>query len=138
MCLVISFFNFCYLLLPQILLPQSFFISLPLIHKPSTDPMSIWIFMTFLQRLIEYSLSVNEQYHTLPVVLAICAHNVTSELLQLTTTSDTLPFLLDISCHGWAQQCYLMNARSIAIHIQDKPLHPFIAVGHFLIEKSRL
>ena len=51
--------------------------------------------------------------------------------MELTTASDTLPFLLQLPCYGWAQACYLMNAGSIANHLQNSPLNPAVAVGHF-------
>ncbi|KAG1135725.1 hypothetical protein G6F38_012577 [Rhizopus arrhizus] len=92
--------------------------------------------MAFFRRLMEYSLSVNKHYHALPVVLAICIHNTTSDLMELSTPSSTLPFLVELPCVGWAKSCYLINAGSIAKHLQEIPLNPFIAVGHFLIEQK--
>lgn len=92
--------------------------------------------MAFFRRLMEYSLSINKHYHALPVVLAICVHNTTSDLMELSTPSSTLPFLVELPCVGWAKSCYLMNAGSIAKHLQEIPLNPFVAVGHFLIEQK--
>ena len=54
--------------------------------------------MAFFRRLMEYSLSINKYYHALPVVLAICIHNTTSDLMELSTPSSTLPFLVELSC----------------------------------------
>ncbi|KAG1323945.1 hypothetical protein G6F63_012790 [Rhizopus arrhizus] len=92
--------------------------------------------MAFFRRLMEYSLSINKHYHALPVVLAICVHNTTPDLMELSTPSSTLPFLVELPCVGWAKSCYLMNAGSIAKHLQEIPLNPFVAVGHFLIEQK--
>ncbi|KAG1167903.1 hypothetical protein G6F70_009384 [Rhizopus microsporus] len=92
--------------------------------------------MAFFRRLMEYSLSINKHYHALPVVLAICIHNTTSDLMGLSTPSSTLPFLVELLCSGWAKSCYLMNGGSISKHLQEIPLNPFVAVGHFLIEQK--
>lgn len=92
--------------------------------------------MAFFRRLMEYSLSINKHYHALPVVLAICIHNTMSDLMELSTSSSILPFPVELPCIGWAKSCYLMNARSIAKHLQEIPLNPFVTVGHFLIEQK--
>ncbi|KAI9480263.1 MAG: hypothetical protein EXX96DRAFT_173794 [Benjaminiella poitrasii] len=92
--------------------------------------------MAFFRRLMEYSLSINKHYHALPVVLTICIHNTTSYLMELSTPSSTLPFVVELPCVGWANSCYLMNAGSIAKHLQEIPLNPFVAVSHFLTEQK--
>ncbi|KAG0182697.1 hypothetical protein DFQ29_002827 [Apophysomyces sp. BC1021] len=93
--------------------------------------------MNFYRRLIEYSLSVKKQYPSmLPIVVAICIHSTTQELLNLTTECDTMPFMMQLPCHGWAKSCFLLNAESISNHLQQNPLHPLVALGHFFIEQE--
>ncbi|KAI8394263.1 uncharacterized protein BYT42DRAFT_609993 [Radiomyces spectabilis] len=49
-----------------------------------------------------------------------------------------IPFLLEISCdNNWAKSCYILNASSIADHLQHTPLNPLVALGHFLIQRKR-
>ncbi|KAI8139081.1 hypothetical protein BJV82DRAFT_544858 [Fennellomyces sp. T-0311] len=47
-----------------------------------------------------------------------------------------MPFAKRVHCQGWAQRCYLLSAVTIAAHLSQRPLHPLIALGHFLAEQK--
>lgn len=93
--------------------------------------------MAFFKRLIDYSLSVEKQYHEEPIVIAIVTHNITNNLLELTSQSNILPFFKTFSCLGWAKKCYLMNSGSISNCLDENELDPLVALGHFLIKQKQ-
>ncbi|KAG1148374.1 hypothetical protein G6F37_004111 [Rhizopus arrhizus] len=87
--------------------------------------------MAFFRRLMEYSLSINKHYHALPVVLAICIHNTTSDLMELSTPSSTLPFLVPttekwILSTGKAVDDVMKNLAQESVY--EHPAHSMILV----------
>jgi hypothetical protein len=80
-------------------------------------------------------LSIKEQYQPLlPIVIAICIHSTTQELLNLTIECDTMPFMTQLPYHGWAKSCFLLNTESISNHLQQNPLNPLVALSSLLVE----
>ncbi|KAI7903353.1 uncharacterized protein BX663DRAFT_508322 [Cokeromyces recurvatus] len=65
----------------------------------------------FFRRLIEYCLMIRKQHPILPVAVVFCIHN---------TTRD----------------CYFISASTISAYLDQQPLHPLAALGHFFTEQK--
>lgn len=92
--------------------------------------------MNFYRRLIKYSLSVREQYSVLPIVIAICVHYTSNELLEMSSVSDRISFMKELPSHGWAKSCLLINKESILNFEDETPLEPVVALAHFFVEQQ--
>ncbi|KAI7894945.1 uncharacterized protein EV154DRAFT_387963, partial [Mucor mucedo] len=92
--------------------------------------------MNFYQRLIKYALSVRDQYSVLPIVIAICVYHTSNELLELSSVSDSIPFMKKLPSYGWAKSCLLINKDSILNFEDETPLEPVVALAHFFVEQK--
>lgn len=90
----------------------------------------------FFRRLNEYALMVRKHQLLSPIVIIFCIHHSTEEFEDLTYESDTMPFAKELYCHGWAQKCYFISRETISAHLDQHPLHPLAAIGHFLIQRK--
>ncbi|KAI7853909.1 hypothetical protein BDC45DRAFT_441364, partial [Circinella umbellata] len=92
--------------------------------------------MNFYRKLMEYSLSVQKEYSVLPIVIAICIHYTSNELLEMSSVSNRISFMKELPSHGWAKSCFLINKESI-LNFEDKtPLEPVVALAHFFVEQQ--
>lgn len=39
-------------------------------------------------------------------------------------------------CHGWRQECYFLSVATISKYLDQQPLHPLTALGHFFFEQK--
>lgn len=85
---------------------------------------------------MKYSLSVREQYSVLPIVIAICVHYTSNELLEMSSVSDRISFMKELPSHGWAKSCFLINKESILNFEKETPLEPLVALAHFFVEQQ--
>ncbi|KAI8083245.1 uncharacterized protein B0P05DRAFT_536668 [Gilbertella persicaria] len=92
--------------------------------------------MKFYRRLMKYSLSVWEQYSVSPIVIAICVHYTSNELLEMSSVSDRISFMKELPSHGWAKSCLLINKESILNFEDETPLEPVVALAHFFVEQK--
>ncbi|KAI8083221.1 uncharacterized protein B0P05DRAFT_536564 [Gilbertella persicaria] len=92
--------------------------------------------MNFYRRLMKYSLLVWEQYSVLPIVIAICVHYTSNELLEMSSVSERISFMKELPSHGWARSCLLINKKSILNFEDETPLEPIVALAHFFVEQK--
>lgn len=71
------------------------------------------------------------------MVIIICVYTIRSEVRKTTVPSDTFPYLLEYPCTGWANHCFLMDAKSIQNHLQQTPLDPLAAIGLFFTQQKQ-
>ncbi|KAI7904806.1 uncharacterized protein BX663DRAFT_431337 [Cokeromyces recurvatus] len=90
----------------------------------------------FFRRLIEYCLMIRKQHPILPVVVVFCIHNTSQEFKDLTYDCKELPFSKRVYCHGWARDCYFISESTISAYLDQQPLHPLAALGHFFTEQK--
>lgn len=79
---------------------------------------------------------IRKQHPILPVVVIFCIHNTSQEFKVLTYDCEEMPFCKRVHCHGWAQKCYFIRAAIISAHLDQQPLHPWTALGHFFFEQK--
>ncbi|KAG1136637.1 hypothetical protein G6F37_012635 [Rhizopus arrhizus] len=68
--------------------------------------------------------------------MTIVVKRTSQDLLALEVPGGELPFAKKLSSVGWARSCLLMNAESVAQHLDSVPLHPLVALTHCLIEQK--
>ncbi|KAI9321706.1 hypothetical protein BX666DRAFT_1811613, partial [Dichotomocladium elegans] len=92
--------------------------------------------MPFYRRLIKYCLSAEKQYSLMPVIVTFVIHSTSSELLEMASGHEQMPYILELPCQGWARSCFLLTASSIRPHLADETLNPLVALAHFLCEQK--
>ena len=65
-----------------------------------------------------------------------CIHNTNQKFNDITYDCNTMPFSKRVHCHGWVQECYFVSAATISAYLDQQPLHPVAAIGHFLVEQK--
>ena len=85
---------------------------------------------------MKYSLSVQKEYSVLPIVIAICVHYTSNELLEMSSVSNCISFMKELPSHGWAKSCFLINKESILNFEDETPLEPVVALAHFFVEQQ--
>ncbi|KAI7877641.1 hypothetical protein K492DRAFT_171458 [Lichtheimia hyalospora FSU 10163] len=84
----------------------------------------------------EYALMIRKHQPLSPVVIIFGIHNSTEEFKDLTYECVTMPFAKELYYRGWAQKCYFISCETISTHMDQQPLYPLAAIGHFLIERQ--
>lgn len=94
--------------------------------------------MNFYQRLIYYSRSLSRQYNasTPPIFVAVVINSTTRELLETEIPGSRIPYAKLLSSIGWVRSYILLNAETIAPHLNETPLNPFFTLVHCLIEQN--
>ncbi|KAG0734166.1 hypothetical protein G6F23_012645 [Rhizopus arrhizus] len=68
---------------------------------------------------------------------ADCTINTTEDVIDMEINQNLkFPFAIQLPCPGWAKSFHLLNGGSIHAYLKTKPLHPLVAVAHFLIEQK--
>lgn len=92
--------------------------------------------MPFYQRLIDYSrlIARRSKSSKLPIAVAIVINSTTRDLLETEIPGSHIPLAKQLSSIGWASNCLLFNAETIAPHLNETALNPLLALVHCLIE----
>ncbi|KAI8389468.1 hypothetical protein BD560DRAFT_481002 [Blakeslea trispora] len=84
----------------------------------------------FIDRLINYSLSVKKCFKAKPIVIVFGTHATRAE-----TSMDFEPTALEfagrISCKYWAEKCYILDKNTIAEATKATPLPAMVALAYF-------
>ncbi|CEG66731.1 hypothetical protein RMATCC62417_03259 [Rhizopus microsporus] len=93
--------------------------------------------LKFIQRTIEYSLSVIKEHGVSPIVVVFGIHptkpSVANDLIQ----SDQIPYAKEYPCKPWAKSFYILDPITINSYIDETPLKPLVAVEHYLHKQKR-
>lgn len=68
----------------------------------------------------------------LPVAVVFCIHDTSQEFKDLTYECKEKEFSKQVYFQGWAQDIYYISAETISPYLNQQPLHPLNALGHFL------
>jgi hypothetical protein len=85
----------------------------------------------FFCRVNEYCLMIRKQHPILPVAVGFCIHSTSQEFKDPTYECEDIAFSKRVYCHGWAQEFYCISAETISPYLDQQPLHPLNALGHF-------
>ncbi|KAG1448618.1 hypothetical protein G6F46_011302 [Rhizopus delemar] len=93
--------------------------------------------MKFYLRVNEYCLQILKEYPVAPIVVVVCINSTTQDIIDMETNQNLeFPFAVQLPCPGWAKSFHLFNGGSIHAYLNTQPLHPLVAVAHFLIEQK--
>lgn len=103
--------------------------------NPTLPPVLIEVQYTvngaFFRHLNEYCLMIRKQYPMLPVAVVFCIHSTSQEFKDLTYECKEKEFSKRVYCQGWAQDIYYISAETLFPYLNQQPLHPLNALGHF-------
>jgi hypothetical protein len=89
---------------------------------------------TFMEKLIKYSLSLYEEYQTLPILLIISVEGYSNEEIKSKFKSNEDAFLMEANCQFWANRCYIISSESILGFIDERPLDKLVALACCFID----
>lgn len=93
--------------------------------------------MKFHLRVNEYCLQILKEYPVTPIVVVVCINSTTEDIINMEAKrNEEFPFAMHLPCIGWAKSFNLLNGGSIHAYLDTQPLHPLVAVAHFLIEQK--
>ncbi|KAI8974080.1 hypothetical protein BDB01DRAFT_729348, partial [Pilobolus umbonatus] len=87
----------------------------------------------FSRRLIEYFRS---KYLLIKASRVRTCTVTVYEFHVMVTIPYEMPFCKRVHCQGWAQECYFISSATISDYLDQKPLHPLAALGHFFAEQK--
>lgn len=85
----------------------------------------------------ESCLQILKEYPVTPIVVVVCINSTTEDIINMEVKrNEEFPFAMQLPCTGWAKSFNLLNGGSIHAYLDTQPLHPLVAVAHFLIEQK--
>ncbi|KAI9020017.1 hypothetical protein CLU79DRAFT_704465, partial [Phycomyces nitens] len=107
----------------------------PSVVSADFPPMLIEIQRTidqaFIDRLLNYSLNVKNEYEAKPVILVFGIER-TCSYISTDFEETQHSFVKEISCKYWAKNCFFIDHDTIEKDLIQPSLHPLLAIGVFL------
>ncbi|KAI8378077.1 uncharacterized protein BYT42DRAFT_572664 [Radiomyces spectabilis] len=92
---------------------------------------------SFLARLIKYAVNIYEIYGQFPVILIIgIGRPLPRSIAEDAKVDVDRPYLWPFKLGFWKTQCFIMTKESLSRHLNQTPLPPLAAVGHFLTSQK--
>lgn len=91
----------------------------------------------FIDRLINYSLSVKKRFKAKPIVIVLGTHTTRTEI-SMDFEPTTLEFAKVIPSKYWADKCYILDKNTIAEATIVTPLPAMMTLAYFFSRKQSL
>ena len=92
---------------------------------------------SFVLRLNEYCLNANDEYGRKPVSIVFSIKNTTKTIFKESSIRTSTSFARTLPSYPWAKECILLDADTIKEHINEKPLHPLVALTIFFTQQKQ-
>ncbi|KAG2220058.1 hypothetical protein INT45_007302 [Circinella minor] len=92
---------------------------------------------SFVSRLNKYCLNANDEYGCKPISIIFSIKKTTKSIFEKSSIRTSTSFARTLPSYPWAEECILLDADTIKEHINEKPLHPLVALTIFFTQQKQ-